>query len=659
MDVARCSPAEPAVVLVNMPASAVERPSIALGLLKAILGAAGMQAEILYANLWFLDHVGRADFILLDGFRPEEAVVDWAFGASAFPEFQPDHERFIELLCARNTLAVDMTPAALRTRLLQLRAQIPSFVDWAASRVLARRPHIVGCTSTFQQHVASLALLRRIKQLSPETVTVMGGANCESVMGRTTHEHFPWVDYVVSGEADGFIVPLFQAIAAQGADVPLDELPFGVFAPGHRAAGYPVAPHGDGVPRAITEDIRSLPLPDYTDYFEQLHRSTYAQAIRVGLPMEFSRGCWWGQRSHCTFCGLNGGSMNFRAKPPEEVAAAMRSMAERYGTTRIEAVDNIMDLAYFNSVLPELATQPNDLSIFFETKSNLKRHQVALLAKANVKWLQPGIESLHSGVLSLMRKGTSGWTNVQLLKWGRQYGVRLSWSLLCEFPGEDDDWYSTMADWIPSITHLQPGPVASLRFDRYSPYFNDPARFGLRLRPSQHYQFAYPLPPDALADQVYFFEAVREPAAPPASRPGLTAVRQEIARWRRAWSRAALPMLVLREEAGLLVVDDTRPVTNSVLHRLDEVESAALLLSDDAPPEARLHEALQRDGYTAAAVADAIARLLELRLILRMDNRLIGLPLREPCGTMPTDDAFPGGVLLNLPSALNRLLALA
>lgn len=35
------------------------------------------------------------------------------------------------------------------------------------------------------------------------------------------------------------------------------------------------------------------------------------------LVLEGARGCWWGEKHHCTFCGLNGSLMKFRSKPPK------------------------------------------------------------------------------------------------------------------------------------------------------------------------------------------------------------------------------------------------------------------------------------------------------------------------------------------------------
>src|SRR5207253_3689489 len=125
----------------------------------------------------------------------------------------------------------------LVAELVALRAAATKFTDGPARRVLATGARVVGCTSTFEQHVASLALLRRIRELDPEVVTMLGGANCETVMGQTTHRCFPWVDFVVSGEADGLISELCRLALDGRRDADPSELPRGVLGPGHRQGG--------------------------------------------------------------------------------------------------------------------------------------------------------------------------------------------------------------------------------------------------------------------------------------------------------------------------------------------------------------------------------------------------------------------------------------
>ncbi|MCA1538054.1 RiPP maturation radical SAM C-methyltransferase [Bradyrhizobium sp. NBAIM03] len=638
------------IVLVNMPMSAVERPSLALGLLKSVLTQAGLRSSIVCANIWFLEYIGLPDYHLLESSPPEEALVDWLFAGVAFPDFEPEPDAFLDRYFNRNPMHAGKGMAERRTNFKKLRSLMGEFIDWTVDKVLMHRPVIVGCTSTFSQHVPSLALLRRLSERSPGVVTLMGGANCESVMGRTTHARFPWINYIVSGEADALMGALCWDILHRGKDISSADLPFGVFGPAHREAGYPATSMRDLVPRAAIKNMRDLPLPDFSDYFTELKRSLYADRIHPGLPLEFSRGCWWGERSPCTFCGLNGGSITYRQKPAEQAVEEMIEMSARYGLSRIEAVDNILAIDYFEKALPPLTALPRKLAIFFEVKANLKRHEVEKLAGAGVRWIQPGIESLDTRVLKLMGKGTTAAHNVQLLKWCRQYGVRVSWSVLWGFPGESDAWYSEMAACLPLLHHLQPGRTVRLRYQRYSPYHYAADKYGLKLRPAASYRYVYPLSEGDLADQVYYFEDSEDndvgghyAAGDANRRPGLQAVALGVDAWLRSWYEPKLPMLSMRDSGEELTVEDTRAIAVECKHRVKGLKREILLAADEGVPETLLRKRLATANVMQAEIDAAIADMTARKLVIRLDGRLVGLPLWHPYTPMPGMTAFPGG----------------
>ncbi|MBY2925996.1 RiPP maturation radical SAM C-methyltransferase [Rhizobium leguminosarum] len=636
------------IVLVNMPMSAVERPSLALGLLQSALTRAGLKSRTVYANIWFLEYAGLADYNLLETSPPEEALVDWLFAGAAFPDFKTDHARFLDRYFRRNPCP-HKSEAELRANFLKLRSLIGGFIDWTCGKILKERPAMVGCTSTFNQHVPSLALLRRLSELAPGLVTLMGGANCESVMGRTTHARFPWVDYVVSGEADTLIGGLCRDILTHGRDIPAADLPFGVFGPAHRQASYPAA-LGDLVPRAMVENMHALPLPDFSDYFAELQRSLYADRVHPGLPMEFSRGCWWQRSSPCTFCGLNGALMTYRQKPAAQASEEMIEMSKRYGTSRIEAVDNILANDYVEKALPRLVALPEKLAIFFEVKANLKRDEVEKLAAGGVRCIQPGIESLDSRALKLMGKGTTAAQNVQLLKWCRQFGVRVIWSILWGFPRESDAWYAQMGRLLPLLHHLQPGHAVRLRYQRFSLYHRAADQYGLTLSPAASYRYVYPLSERDLADQVYYFEdsedgdAGRDFRALDAKRrPGVQALIQGMDAWGNAWCGLTPPILSMRDTGDEIIVEDTRNVAAEREQRVKGLAREILLAADQGMPEARLGGQLK--GASLMEIEEATADLIARKLIVRLDDRLVGLPLWNPCTPMPALTAFPGGYL--------------
>ena len=170
--------------------------------------------------------------------------------------------------------------------------------------------------------------------------------------------------------------------------------------------------------------------------------------------VETSRGCWWGERMHCTFCGLNGATMAFRSKSAPRALAELTHLAARHPGCDIQVVDNILDLKYFKTLLPELAERKLNVSLFYETKSNLKKDQVRLLRDAGVMTIQPGIESFSDRVLKQMKKGVSGLQNIQLLKWCKEIGVHPIWNFLMGFPGESPDDYFEMAELSARVCHL-------------------------------------------------------------------------------------------------------------------------------------------------------------------------------------------------------------
>ncbi|PYQ57675.1 MAG: RiPP maturation radical SAM protein 1 [Acidobacteria bacterium] len=484
-------------------------------------------------------------------------------------------------------------------------------------------------------------------------ITVLGGANCEGVMGRTTHRSFPWVDYVVAGEADGLVAGLFRRILAEGRDVPPDGLPAGVYVPAHRD-GSPK--RGSEAPRPVLRDLDALPVPDFDDYFQVLGRSRYAGAVRPGLPLETSRGCWWGAVRHCTFCGLNGSTMTFRSKSPARVHQEIRELEERYGISRFETVDNILDMGYFQSLLPALAADGGERRrIFYEVKANLRRSQVEALRRAGIRWLQPGIESLHSAVLELMDKGVQAWQNVQLLKACRELGVRLSWNYLWGFPGEEDAWYAEMAPWLPALEHLQPpSGVTRVRFDRFSPYHQRPETFGLALRPAPAASHVYPLPAEDLLDLTYYFAAAGRPDAftgeggeMMAGRPGIQAVQERFEAWRVAFWTGP-PVLTEEDDGAALTFEDTRSCAVERRFRLTGLERAVYLAAQDAPLRERLASVLaERQGLAASSeeVAAAATELERRFLAVTVDRRLLALGLPDQCPELPGLRDFPGGLV--------------
>jgi ribosomal peptide maturation radical SAM protein 1 len=528
------------VLLISMPFGAVERPSLALGLLQAHCTAAGVSCETQYLNLAFAERIGLPDYLWVCNDIPYTAFAgDWLFAAALYDTDGDDGfvDTVLRELWHQDQAEID--------RLLRVRRSVRDFLLDCLEGIPWGDYTLVGFTSVFQQNIASLALAELVAGRYPEVTIAFGGANWEEEMGAALLDRFPFVDLAFSGEADQSFL---EVLRARREGLPVSAIP-GVIARG---------PDGPAqlVPAVTVRDLDTVPVPDYDPYFGQLRARPGVASVAPTLLAETSRGCWWGVKSHCTFCGLNGGTMAFRSKSPGRVVDELSALRDRYGVRVFSIVDDILDSRYFQTVIPELGLRHLGIEFFWEVKANLGRQHVRQLRDAGVIFIQPGIESLNDHVLKLMRKGTTATRNVELLKWCKEYGVTPLWNLLYGFPGETADDYRETAEIIQAIWHLNPptgyGPV---RLDRFSPYHADPLGFGMvNVRPMTPFRFLYNVDDAALMRIAYYFDYDHADchADDAYARP---AVDLAIG-WMNDGARGALQITVADD--GSLLIEDTR-----------------------------------------------------------------------------------------------------
>ena len=613
------------VLLISMPFGPLKLPSIGLGLLKASLPPLGISGKCLYLGIDFAREIGPTTHTDITG-HPEQCLIgEWIFAGALFGEDARLEARFIDEVLRDGVRSYRDWPSIdehMIETLVKARRRAPSFIAACAAKVLAYRPRIVGFTSVFQQHVASLALAKRLKQLSPETTILFGGANCEGPMGNELVRQFGFVDAVLSGEGDRVFPDLVTRILNRE---PVDDLP-GVYTPAtSRTKGpYPNAP--------AVRDMDALPIPDYDDFFEQwlpLERE-YPQ-YEAQLPFETSRGCWWGEKHHCTFCGLNGIDMIFRRKSAERALDELRYLVKKYPGCAVMTVDNILDMKYLKDFIPQLAREGLDLELFYEVKSNLKKEQIRLLRDAGIRTIQAGVESLSTPVLDLMRKGVSALQNVQTLKWSKELGVKSFWNILWGFPGEAPEEYERVARLLPWLFHLRPphyaGPV---RLDRFSPYFEEASSFGFtEVTPYLAYSLVYPFDPAAVKNIAYYFTARFPGSVPP--KTYTAAVDAQIAEWRSVHAESDL---FSTDDGKTLQIFDTRPAAQRPLTELSGLERALYEACDGIRSITRLQDVAQNECEKELAAQDieaVLKPLVDSGLMLREGGKYLSLAI--PVGT--------------------------
>jgi len=485
------------IVLVNMPWGSTEIPSLALGILRRSLRNRfpDAQVDVRHANIDYVDWLSRETPITLPDYEMfalrsfTSGGGDWVFSSALYDDPEWRWPEFVDAVGdGRSEHYME-----LHRRLHQ---SAPRFITELAARIAAEKPDLVGFTATFQQTTAALATAKHIKRLAPEIPTIMGGASCDGPQGAALHRNFDFLDFVQRGEGE---VAFPQLVAELTGDRNFAAVPGLCWRDGDTSAANAMST----TPLPPNEIVS----PDYDGYFERLASSAARSWTDPKLVMESSRGCWWGEKHHCTFCGLNGSFMEFRSKSPRRFFDELVAQAERHRVLDVFMVDNILDMNYLTSLLPELGAADHDFRFFCEIKANLRREQVQVLADAGIVNVQAGIENLSSHVLKIMDKGVSGCQNVRVLRDAESCGVWVEWNYLYGFPGETAADYRSVVEQAPALHHLPPPhSVGRFAVERFSPYFNQPELGFPVLRPDPQYKMIYDLPESELFDLAYLFD---------------------------------------------------------------------------------------------------------------------------------------------------------
>lgn len=603
------------VALVIMPFASTMAPSIQVGLLQSIARLAGHRCNSYYFNLDLARELGVDPYERL-AHLPLPLLGEWLFSAVAFADTPPDpDDHFLSTIdLAALERRLDLSGAQLRGIRHQI---VPALIDRIASECSGiTQCDIVGFSSVFQQTVASIALARRIKTIAPQVVTIFGGANFQGQMGIELLKKVSCIDYVAIGESDESFPKFLDAIA-EGHEV-LD-------VPNIIGRAQLEQPPQS---QRLTTGLDQLPIPDYDDFFARAEDLGLVPAQRrseIELPIEASRGCWWGAKHHCVFCGLDAATMKYRRKSPERVLRELSEQTERYGTFRFLTTDAIVDMEHLKTLFPAIAQARFGFDLFFEVKSNLRREQLRSLRHGGVARIQPGIESLSSKVLSLIDKGVTGIQNINFLRWSRYFDFAVDWNFIWGFPGEDEQSYFDMAKITERLHHLQPpANVGPVQMHRFSPIFHDRRRFPVHfMKAEAGYGFAFP--PDIDLDAIaYYFDFKFEAKLP---EDGHNALRAAVDQWRARWKMTTVPKLTYQFAPGIVVIDDSRPCERSIHYTLRGAIANLYNACSDYPNS--LERLLSRSGdeFSTKDIAEALDDLVERGLMISEGDIYLSLAL--------------------------------
>ncbi len=631
------------VVLVNMPFSPIDTPSLGIGLLVA--GAKQKQISIksTFPGLRLAKILGTSTYFTL--FRHwifrKTMFGDWLFASSIYPENEENEQNYLKYLNKINGFCEafhDITGFEISlpgetvdsTGMLSLRQTCKQFLEEEVTKILVLNPKIVACSSSFAQHVASLALLKKLKEKSPDIITMMGGANCEGRMGIETIKCFNWLDYLFSGESDEDFPMVCSTLLKENRYLELEETPFSVYSRKKVESND----HCKEVETSIVHDMDKLPIPDFDDFYAEQEESNVVNMKNRGAFVQYSRGCQKGESAPCAFCGLNGTRHSYRYKSPERYFNELDVLTEKHKIKVFILTDSMVGFNAYNGWLKD-SKKEQKYSYFVEIISTLSEEKVKSLADAGVFYVQAGIESLNDNVLKQLKKGNSAIRNIALLKYLLEEFIIVHWNFLINVPGERVEDYREMADLIPLVEHLPPpAALETILYCRFSTYYNNPEKYGIELRPVSGYSYIYQEQEKSINNLAYYFyNKSREEDFNYSE--GQTLFVKRLRHWQKFSrfggiknNKGNLSVLQMVEKEGTVFITDTRECAVSTRYILDDLDSEIYRLIRSPAKLSDIEKKLaekEKFKNKKGKAQEGLNYLIEKKLAIKIKNSYLAL----------------------------------
>ena len=351
----------------------------------------------------------------------------------------------------------------------------------------------------YEHSFGALDVARVCKQLLPHTPIVVGGLTA-SLYAREILDAFPWVDYIIRGDAEeplSRIVSAFCSGSVQHQD--LEDIPNLTYRWDNEVLENTIIYH------TSVQEYNSLNLCDL-DFLS--HADTYLGFQYVGRKERFFPDEPPRQRAHwlnigrgcvydCSFCGgghhsheIISGRQSIMLRSPERVADDIEVLRAR-GIDQVSLSHDpaILGEAYWKALLGELSRRRVRIGFYYEAFQLPGEDFIEAFAEcADLQHSQIAL-SLLSGDENVRRLNGKQYSNHELfdtLKTLRRHRLPLAIYYSFNLPGQDEGALRKTLFVTQRLEHLYPRPLLMVynqphTLDPCSPMGRHPEDFGIKI----------------------------------------------------------------------------------------------------------------------------------------------------------------------------------
>ncbi len=280
------------------------------------------------------------------------------------------------------------------------------------------KPHIAGATAVSMTFDHAKQVLKNVKTIDSDILTVMGGPHV-TFCARETLETFSELDVVVRGEGEETLVDLTKAVERTHDLDTVNGITYRIGSQINTTAK-----------RKLIQNLDSLPLP-------ARHLLPLGRYRTLGLPisMTTSRGCPY----KCIFCvGRKMVGAKVRYHSIDRVVAELEDLAN-LKFQQINIADDLFtaDQKHCLAVCEEMIKREIDVNwTSFARVDTVSENLLSKMKAAGCTAVSFGIESANPDILKTIKKGISVPQVIDAVRMCRRVGIRPYASFILGLPGE-------------------------------------------------------------------------------------------------------------------------------------------------------------------------------------------------------------------------------
>jgi radical SAM superfamily enzyme YgiQ (UPF0313 family) len=329
--------------------------------------------------------------------------------------------------------------------------QLGRFVDESAHQIIAAGADVYGFSSICSSYPLTLRLARKVKSLRPGAIILIGGPQA-SVVAERTLSAFPFVDFILRGEAEESLPIFVEELLGRRR---FDKVPGLV----HRSV-WGIQRNSDA---PVIADLDAIPLPAY-HLTQELRGASIAS-------LELGRGCPFA----CTFCSTNDFfRRKFRLRSPQRVLDDMRAIEAEYGITDFELTHDMftVDARRVRAFCRHMIESGKSYSWGCSARTDsVDQELIEMMAAAGCTGIFFGVETGSDRMQKIIDKHLNVERAHEIIDIAERAGVRSTVSLITGFP---DEHWEDLRETVRVFMHSARTEGSSPQLNLLAPLANTP-----------------------------------------------------------------------------------------------------------------------------------------------------------------------------------------